>query len=640
MMIRTDLTISILFKAYLVIGFVFYVHIAFSQNQNKADSLIQLLESGNVIEDTVKLKILRGIYKNQTNPDLKLMYAKKSLEISIKNNQLLWKYRSTLHIGHAYKLKGDLQKSLEAYFSCIQYAKKMKDKRREAITYSAIGSVYRVQNNYPSSLTYYNLGIIKLREINDSTNLARTLMNTGELYRMIHTLDTALIYFEEADKIFTLKNYKIGRAYNLGNIGLVYAEQGRHKLAEENIVEATKILHELGDNYPIAVYNTYMADIYKAKGDLPRALAYAQHSYSLAMADGLKEQIRDASHKLSELYEANQDFKSAYQYQEKYLTYRDSINSEETIRKMADLRTEYEVAQKQIEVDLLNQEKKTSRLIRAGLLGMIVLIAGLAFIYFKRNRDKRIINKLLTKQKEKLQIQHNELEVLNSTKDRFFSIISHDLRGPVNSFKGLTTIMKMSLDGKAYEDLPKINDMLDKASSQLSELLDNLLDWAVNQQGEFPYSPEKTSIEALVNGVLNTSKSRAESKRIKITTQFDDALFGWIDKNSVKTILRNLVNNALKFTPQGGKVEIIGMIEKDELVINIKDNGIGISKEKFANLFSESELKSTSGTDGEKGLGLGLRLAYDFAKMNKGSVSAESKEGVGTTFTLRLPVKR
>ena len=631
------MTIPVLVKAYLVISFVFYVHIAYSQNQNKADSLIQLLESGNVIEDTVKLKILRGIYKNQTNPDLKLMYAKKSFDIAIKIDQTIWKYRSTLHIGHAYKIKGDLGKSLDAFFQSLEYAKEMNDRRREAISFSAIGTAYKVEGNQRTALEFYNLGIIKFREINDSINLAKSLMNTGELYRINHTLDTALLYFKESGEIFDIKNYKIGQAYNLGNIGLVYAKQGKHKLAENNLTKATKILFELGDSYPIAVYNASMADIYKDRGELDRALEYAHNSYDLAQTDGLKEQIRDASEKLSELYELTRNYKKAYEYQEQYLVYRDSINNEGTIRKMADLRTEYEVAQKQIEVDLLNQEKKISRLVSAGLIGMLVVIAGLAYIYFKQNRAKRKTNKLLSAQKQQLQIQHNELEVLNSTKDRFFSIISHDLRGPVNSFKGLTTIMKMSLGAKAYGDLPKMTDMLDKASNQLSELLDNLLDWAVNQQGEFPYSPEKISIETLVKEVLNTSKSRAESKQIEITTQFDGELLGWIDKNSVKTILRNLVNNALKFTPKGGLVEIIGMIEKDKLILRIKDNGIGISKEKFATLFSEFELKSTPGTDGEKGLGLGLRLAYEFVKMNKGVITAESEEGRGTVFTVSLP---
>ncbi len=625
-------------KAYLLfVGFFFINGFANSQNQDKADSLIHVLEVRKNISDSLKLEILQDICANHSNTTLKLLYAKKAFSIAKNIGSNLWMSRSALEIGHAYKKKGVLERAVDAFYNSLEYAKEINYRKGEALAYSAIGSVYRVQKNHSIALTYYNLSIAKLRVLGDSTNLAISLMNTGELYRTNHILDTALLYFNESGTILNLKNLKTIQAYNLGNIGLVYAEQGKHTLAEKNIVEATKILQELGDNYPIAVYNTYMADIYKAKGDLPRALEYAQHSYSLAMADGLKEQIRDASHTLSELHEAQEEFKKAYHFQEVYLAYRDSINNEETIRKMADLRTEYEVSQKQIEVDLLNQEKKASRLIGAGLLSLLMAIAGLAFIYIRRNKEKRLTNKLLTEQKQQLQTQHNELEVLNATKDRFFSIISHDLRGPVSSFKGLTTIMKMSLEDKKYEELPKMTDMLGKASSQISTLLDNLLDWAVNQQGEFPYSPKKTRLANLVEDVLQASKSQAEAKQIGITTLIPNDVIGWVDKNSVETIIRNLVNNALKFTPKGGNIEIIGATEENEVVLKIKDTGVGISKKKFNTLFSVNELKSTPGTDGEKGLGLGLRLAYEFVRMNKGTILAESEEGKGTVFTVRFP---
>ncbi len=621
-------------------GFFLLETPSLSQNQQKADSASAILYSIPDLSDSLTQHLLYIVYSEHTNPDSIIKFAKKAYELAQSRNMKDWTYKSLLNIGQGYKSKGQLKKSLNTFLTYLEKAKSESDERREALAYSAIGSVYRVQENYSSALNYYNLGIGKLRLLMDSTNLAISLMNTGELYRINHTLDTALFYFEESDKIFELKNYKIGKAYNLGNIGLVYAEQGKHLLAEQNILEATKILKELGDNYPIAVYNTYMADIYWAKGDMPRALEYAHSSYNLAVADGLKEQIRDASQMLSELYESNQEYKKAFLFQEEYLAYRDSINNEETIRKMADLRTEYEVSQKQIEVDLLNQEKKTSSVTRAGLLGIILIIGGLAFIYIKRNKEKSIVNKLLTEQKQQLKIQHDELEVLNATKDRFFSIISHDLRSPVSSFRGLTSIMKLSLDEKNYDDLPKMTEMLDKSSKHLSSLLDNLLAWAVSQQGEFPYNPKKIQLKKLVDEVVQSADATAIAKQIVITNNINEKICAWVDNESVKTIIRNLVSNALKFTPKGGKVEISATTELDKVKLKILDTGVGISDEKFALLFAINELKSTPGTDGEKGLGLGLRLVYEFAKMNKGSILAESKEGKGTTFTVVLPAPK
>ena len=131
--------------------------------------------------------------------------------------------------------------------------------------------MYRVEKNYKTALEYYNNALLKFREAKDSINLAKSLMNTGELYRTIKTMDTALVYFEESSRIFKLLDFKIGSAYNLGNIGLVYAEQGQHLLAEENLNKATEILTQLGDFYPIAVFDTIMDDLYIDKGNMHKA---------------------------------------------------------------------------------------------------------------------------------------------------------------------------------------------------------------------------------------------------------------------------------------------------------------------------------------------------------------------------------
>ena len=223
-------------KAYFLIGFIFFVNSAFSQNQNKADSLIQLLEVKVNLTDSLKLEIYRGVFVGHTNQDIRIKYANEALEIAKKSNNLLWLYKSSLNIGHAFRKKGELEKSLDNFFQSLEYAKKMSDTRREAIVYSAIGDVYAVEGNQKNALIYYNLGIIKFREVNDSINLAKNLLNTGDFYLTIHQLDSALLYFKESGKIFDLKNYKIGKAYNLGNIGLVYAKQGRHKLDRKSVV--------------------------------------------------------------------------------------------------------------------------------------------------------------------------------------------------------------------------------------------------------------------------------------------------------------------------------------------------------------------------------------------------------------------
>jgi two-component system, sensor histidine kinase LadS len=241
------------------------------------------------------------------------------------------------------------------------------------------------------------------------------------------------------------------------------------------------------------------------------------------------------------------------------------------------------------------------------------------------------------KRTEQLQEQHNELEKLNSTKDHFFSIISHDLRGPVNAFSGLSTLVKLSVENKDYDQLPEMAERLDYSSNQLTHLLDNLLNWAVNQKGEIPFTPEKIELKFMIEHIFNTFKNMADSKKIHLESTIPKDIFITADRNTVMTIFRNLVNNAIKFTEEGGMVSLSAISKEGLASIKIADTGIGIAKDRLETIFQLKEDKG-QGTAGEKGLGLGLRLVSEFVALNKGSIAVESKEGVGATFTIEIPL--
>ncbi|MDW7695859.1 tetratricopeptide repeat-containing sensor histidine kinase [Flammeovirgaceae bacterium SG7u.111] len=626
-------------KAFLI-GFLFlYTSSVYAQrNQQKADSLITVFENKQQqLTDTVKLKIILKICKNNNNTDQRIYYGHKALELSKKTNNLYWLYQSSIALSHAYRKKGDLQIALNYLFEALEYANQMHNEKRIAIAYSAIGTVYKVEGNFETALKFLNLAISHLRKVNDAKNLARSLMNTGELYRTNHILDTALLYFQEAGDLYQQLDYKLGTAYNIGNIGLVYAEQGKHTLAEEYIAKSTAVLEELGDRYPIAVYSTCMSDIYWERGEWDKAFAYAHLSHKIGVEEGLKEQIRDASLKLSELYGEAGDYQQAFEYHKQYVSYRDSLNNEDNIRKMADLRTKYEVAQKQVEVDILEKDKKIQQLLWVALTIITILISTLAIVFYRRGHKKIKINKILSEQKEELAAQRDQLDQLNHTKDRFFSIISHDLRSPVNGINGLVELIKMYMETKNYDELDVMVKNIDKSSTHLSFLLDNLLDWAINQQGEFPYHPEQINLKATAEEIIGIFQDSARAKELNLVIDIEEDVSVWADKNSVMTIIRNLVNNAIKFTLRNGTITIKGYPNGEFVFVKVIDTGIGIPQDKMDSLFLLKEKKSTGGTNGEKGLGLGLRLAFEFAEMNKGSIKVESVVRQGTTFTVSLP---
>ncbi|MEQ9305686.1 MAG: HAMP domain-containing sensor histidine kinase, partial [Marinoscillum sp.] len=237
-----------------------------------------------------------------------------------------------------------------------------------------------------------------------------------------------------------------------------------------------------------------------------------------------------------------------------------------------------------------------------------------------------------------LENQKKALETLNQTKDRFFSIISHDLRGPINSFHGVSNLIKYFVESKNPEELLEVADDIDQSVDRLTNLLDNLLSWAMQQQGHFPNVPEKLNLNEMSQELVETLDNMARGKQIELDARIDEQIYLWADRNTTMTILRNLVNNGLKFTEPGGKVGLTAVQDGSYAIINIYDTGVGMPKDKLKKLWRLQEEKSTYGTAGERGLGLGLQLVYEFIEMNHGKVEVESTEQIGTTFTVWLPL--
>ena len=238
-----------------------------------------------------------------------------------------------------------------------------------------------------------------MRQSDDSIALASAILNSGDEFLNNKMYDSAFLYFRESKAIFDKVNYLAGQAYSIGNIGMVYANIGQSNLAEKNINVAIGILEELEDYYPICVYLISMCDIYLQKGDEPTALNYAKRSLKLAEQYGLKEQISDANLKLSELYERAGSLNESLKYYKNYIAYRDSVNNINSVQKMADLRTDYEVSQKQVEVDLLHEEKRNQRIILLSLsiiVGLGAILLGTLYWYYKTiSREKKRSESLL-----------------------------------------------------------------------------------------------------------------------------------------------------------------------------------------------------------------------------------------------------
>ena len=247
----------------------------------------------------------------------------------------------------------------------------------------------------------------------------------------------------------------------------------------------------------------------------------------------------------------------------------------------------------------------------------------------------------ITKQMQneaEIQLKNQELINLNATKDKFFSIIAHDLRSPFNSFLGLTEFMAEELPNLTMSQLQEMVVGMNKSATNLYRLLENLLNWSQIQKGTIPFNPEEVQIGLVIGESIEMIQEQAINKKIEITTYIPDGLVVFADCNMLQTIIRNLVSNAIKYTNKGGHISLsVKATNNKNIGIAIHDTGIGMSRKMVDNLFRIDINANRKGTDGEPSTGLGLLLCKEFVEKHGGKIRVDSEEGIGSTFYFTLP---
>ncbi len=230
-----------------------------------------------------------------------------------------------------------------------------------------------------------------------------------------------------------------------------------------------------------------------------------------------------------------------------------------------------------------------------------------------------------------------QLREANLVKMKFLSIIAHDLRNPFNSLLGFSTLLLANYDRYSDEKIREYVKYMSKAANQGHQLLENLLDWARANTRKIEINPETFNLQHAIIETIGLLSGSASKKDITISVQVSELVHVYADQNMIRTIIRNLVSNAIKFTARGGAIQITSRDEDEYIVLGVEDNGIGISNDKLTNLFSLSSDYSTLGTEKETGTGLGLILCNEFILLNKGSIEASSIPGKGSTFRVFIP---
>ena len=436
---------------FLLICFLcFGLHHVVGQDQRVADSLAPIYQEDK-LEGEEKMELLIDLaYNEMRDRELSLRYAEELIRLSESEKNSLYYYNGHLQKGNYYSNIGELDLALETYFKTVNIAIESKDLNREGIVYSAIAGVYATMENFSNAELFYNKSIQIFRITDDSKSLAIALLNLGDAYFSMGRYEDAFRYSEEAGPIFEKLNHLTGSAYYLGNVGMIYAKQGKDSLAKNNINEAIAVLEELEDYYPISVYLTIMSDIYLKQDDFAAALSYTNRSLELAISYGLKEQIGDANLQLSKLYEQAGNTNEAFNYYKNHILYRDSLKNIEAIQQMADMRTDFEVSQKQIEVDLLTHKRKNQRVINILAAMASVLIILLAIGLYRRYIFIKLTNVKINDQKDEIEAQRDEVEAQRDLLETHRDLVVFQKNEIVESINYAQRIQSAMLPPEAY----------------------------------------------------------------------------------------------------------------------------------------------------------------------------------------------
>ncbi len=239
---------------------------------------------------------------------------------------------------------------------------------------------------------------------------------------------------------------------------------------------------------------------------------------------------------------------------------------------------------------------------------------------------------------DELKIANDRLNELNATKDKFFSIIAHDLRTPFTSIVALSEMLVLFIKEKNYEGIEEYAALIEQSSNHAMDLLSNLLAWARSQTGRIEFKPEKLNLSGLLNETAQMFDQIAMPKNITIVRDYTENLEVFADKQMIGTVLRNLISNAIKFTRPGGEISLLAKPGPDHMMVTVSDTGVGISEERLKKLFRIEYNESTYGTANEKGTGLGLILCKEFMEKHDGRIWAESEAGKGSAFCFSLPL--
>lgn len=511
-----------------------------------------------------------------------------NIAIKIDNKFLL--VDATNYLGISYYLLDDMQEAIRFSKKALSISDEINYTEGKALANEHLAIVYIKLENFEEALEF-NTNAFNLREeLDDLTSLAGVYYNFAVISNRLENFNKAIEYTKKSIELRT----------SFGNIKGV------------------------GSNY------LSLGNIYLRSNQLDSALVYLKLAYDIKIESGDTRAFTSIVKSLADVYEKKNDFRNAHKYLRDYKNYSDSLFSEESRKLSSKILAQQELVRKENEIEYLQKVNSFNQELQIYLIIIVILSTLLAGAFIVLYVINRISNK-------KLSETNAELITLNKDREKFFSIISHDLRSPFHPIIGYTDIIINDINKLSREEIKDYVTNIHISGKKIYDLLDNLLQWIGLNTGKMKFNPSQFELDEELDDTLKLFFNNINNKSIKLYNNLDNNTNVYADQSMVGIILRNIISNAIKFSRENGAVNISAKEIDNFIELSVADFGIGITNEQMASIFT-TDMQSTKGTMNESGTGLGLLLSKEMAERNGGTFTIKSKVNVGTTVRFTLPL--
>ena len=575
-------------------------------------------------------------YSDHGNNQKAITYFKEALVLADSLPQKNSKINILNNLGNEYSYLGNYEKALKNFLIGLDLAKETNDKIQQSILNENIAALYTSQKEYDQALEFYGQVKKLNEEIGDEIIIAETLSNLAEVYSDMKNFEHAMFNVNKSISTFEKEEILDWLAYAYSVKGEIYLKQKKYKWALYWFDQSNLLHKNLEDDRSRIVLLNGMAAAYLGLGEDEKSDSYALEAYEISTNIKSLRGKRDCAKTLYQIRKNRGDFAEALKYHEIFQQLTDSLYKDENKRSLTLLKTKLQY-DKDKQLLIAQNEKKLAKqrnLINATIIVLMVLLATAIPLYFNQKKLKRLYKELQINTKNLTESQ-SKLNAINRTKDKLFSIIGHDLRGPIGALQGL---LKLMANGDIVKnDFDKFIPKLKGDVDHILFTLNNLLSWGYSQMNGTVTNPKMVNLNKLVERSMNLLSEMAGNKSIKIMDQLPNECLILADENQMDIVVRNLISNAIKFTPSNGLITLEAEEMERFWKVKIRDTGIGMDKLTKKKIFKESSNITTYGTNNEKGTGLGLSLCKEMVEKNKGKIWVESTPLKGSTFYFTTP---